>query len=65
MSLTVELPDEVIRHLEAVAAARGVSIEELAAQTLASVPVIDSEFAAMVTSTIATHGEILDRLAGT
>lgn len=65
MSVTIELPDEVLRRLEAVATARGVSVEEFAAQTLAQVPAVDADFAAIVTDTIGQHREILDRLAGT
>lgn len=65
MSLTVDLPEDVMRRLEAVAAARGVSVEEFAAETLAQVAPVDGEFAEMVTATIAAHREILDRLAET
>jgi predicted transcriptional regulator len=65
MSVTIELSDEVLARLEAVAAARGVSVEEFAAQTLAQVPVVDATFASLVTDTIAGHREILDRLAAT
>ena len=65
MSLTVDLPEDVMRRLEAVAVARGVSVEELAAETLAKVAPVDGEFAETVTATIAEHGEILDRLVET
>jgi predicted transcriptional regulator len=65
MSLTVDLPEEVMRRLEEVAVARGVSVEELAAETLAQVAPIDADFAATVSETIAEHREILDRLAET
>lgn len=65
MSLTVDLPEDVMRRLEAAAAARGVSVEELAAETLAQVAPVDEEFAETVTATIAEHREILDRLAET
>ena len=65
MALTVELPDDVIRRLTAVAASRGVSIEELAAQTLAQIPTVDNAFAATVTATIGEHRDILERLAET
>jgi plasmid stability protein len=34
MSMTVNVPDEVARRLEAAAAARGVTVEELAAEVL-------------------------------
>ncbi len=54
-----------MRRLEAAAAARGVSVEELAAATLAEVAPVDREFAEEVTSTIAEHRETLDRLAET
>ena len=65
MSLTVDLPEDVMRRLEAAAAARGISVEELAAETLAQVAPVDGEFAETVTATIAEHREILDRLAET
>jgi predicted transcriptional regulator len=65
MSLTVDLPEDVMRRLEAVAVARGVSVEELVAETLAQVAPIDRELAETVTATIAEHREILDRLAET
>ncbi len=65
MSLTVDLPEEVMRRLEEVAVARGVSVEELAAETLAQVAPIDTDFAATVSETIVEHREILDRLAET
>lgn len=54
-----------MRRLEAVAVARGVSVEELVAETLAHVVPVDGEFAETVTATIAEHREILDRLADT
>lgn len=65
MTVTIELPDEVLRRLEAVANARGVSVEQLAAETLSQVPAVDGDFAAIVTDTIGQHREILDRLAAT
>jgi predicted transcriptional regulator len=65
MSVTIELSDEVLARLEALAAARGVSVEEFAAQTLAQVPAVNDAFAAIVTDTISAHREILDRLAAT
>ena len=65
MTVTIELSDEVLRRLEAAAHARGISVEELATQTLSQVPVVDSDFAAIVTDTISQHREILDRLAAT
>jgi len=65
MSLTVELTDEVLRRLEVIAAARGLSVEELAAQTLALLNDGEGGFADVVTETIAEHREILDRLAST
>lgn len=34
MSMTVNVPDDVARRLEAAAAARGVTVEELAAEVL-------------------------------
>lgn len=63
--LTLELSDEVMSRLVAVAVARGVSVEELAAQTLAQVPAVDAEFVSLVSETIAEHRVILDRLANT
>lgn len=65
MALTVELSEDVMRRLQTLAAARGVSIEQLAAQTLAQIPAVDADFAAVVTGTIGKHREILDRLATT
>lgn len=65
MSLTVDLPEDVLRRLEAVAVERGVSVEELAAETLAQVALVDGQFGELVTSTIAEHRETLDRLAQT
>ncbi len=65
MSLIVELSDEALARLEAAARARGVSVEELAAETLSSVPAVDGDFAALVTATITEHREILDSLAAT
>ena len=65
MSLTVELPDDVLLRLEAAASARGVSVEELVAETLSQVPAVDGEFASLVTGTIAEHRDILDSLAAT
>jgi hypothetical protein len=65
MSVIVELSDEVLARLEAAATARGVSVEELAAETLSHVPAVDSQFAALVTDTIAEHRQILDSLAAT
>ncbi|CAN5556740.1 hypothetical protein BH10ACT3_BH10ACT3_06590 [soil metagenome] len=65
MRLTVDLAEDVIRRLEALAAARGVTVERLAAQALASVETADGEFAETVAATIAEHREILDRLAET
>jgi hypothetical protein len=38
MPLTVELPDDVLLRLRATAAARGISVEQLAVETLALVP---------------------------
>jgi hypothetical protein len=65
MPLTVDLPADIMRRLEAAAAARGVSVEELAAETLAQVAPVDVGFAEMVTATISEHEEILGRLAET
>ena len=72
MSLIVELTPEVLARLEAVANAREVSVEELAAIdhldrgiTLAGVPAGDRDFAGLVTSTITEHRQILDSLAAT
>ena len=65
MRLTVDLAEDVIRRLEAMAAARGVSVEQFAAQALESVETADGEFAETVSATIAEHREILERLAET
>ena len=65
MTLTVELPEDVMRRLQTATAAHGVSIEQLAAQTLAQIPAVDADFAAIVTGTIGEHREILDRSATT
>ena len=50
MSLIVELTAEALARLEAAANARGVTVEELAAETLSHVPAVDSEFASLVTT---------------
>ncbi len=65
MSLIVELSDEVLARLQAAAKARGVSVAELATETLSHVPAVDGDFASFVTSTITEHREILDSLAAT
>ena len=65
MTLIVELTAEALARLEAAANARGVSVEELAAETLSHVPAVGSDFAMFVTATIAEHREILDSLAAT
>jgi len=65
MPLTVDLPADIMRRLEAAAAARGVSVEELAAETRAQVAPVDVGFAETVTATISEHEEILGRLAET
>lgn len=65
MALIVELSDEVLARLEAAANARGVSVAELAAETLSHVPAVDGDFASLVTSTITEHREILESLAAT
>lgn len=62
MSLIVELSDEALARLEAAATTCGVSVEELAAETLSHVPAVDGTFARIVTSTIAEHRDILDSL---
>ena len=65
MRLIVELTAEALARLEAAANARGVSVEELAAETLSHVPAVDSDFAGLVTSTITEHRDILVSLAAT
>lgn len=65
MTLTVELTDEALARLGAAATARGVSIEELAAEMLSHIPAVDGDFASLVTSTVAEHRHILDSLAAT
>ena len=65
MTLSVEVSPEVLARLQAVACARGVTVEQLAAETLAHVAVADPEVQSLVRETIAEHQEILDRLAAT
>lgn len=65
MALVLELSDEVIVRLEAAARARGISVEQLAAETLSKVPPVDGDFAPLVSETIAEHRDILDSLAAT
>lgn len=65
MSLTVELSDALLARLQIAAAARGISVEQLAVQTLAQIPPVDADFATIVARTIGEHRETLDRLAAT
>lgn len=65
MTLNVEVSPEVLARLEAAASARGVTIEQLAAETLAQVAAADAEVLGVVRDTVAEHREILDRLAAT
>lgn len=55
MSLIVELSDEVFARLVVAANARGVSVEELAVETLSHVPAVDGDFAGLVASTVIEH----------
>lgn len=65
VTLSVEVSPEVLARLEAAASARGVSVEQLAADTLAQVATADIEVLGLVRDTVAEHREILDRLAET
>jgi hypothetical protein len=65
VTLSVEVSPEVLARLEAAASARGVSVEQLAADTLAQVAAADVEVLILVRDTVAEHREILDRLAET
>src|SRR5690606_30060125 len=65
VTLSIEVPPEVLARLEAAASARGVTVEQLAADTLAQVATVDAEVLDVVRDTVAEHREILDRLAAT
>lgn len=68
MTVTVTVPDELAARLQAAAAARGTSVEQLAIEMLSAVeiePVVDSRFAGLVSDTITEHQAIVDRLAAT
>jgi hypothetical protein len=65
VTLSIEVPPEVLARLEAAAAARGISVEHLAADTLAKVATADVEVLSLARTTVAGHREILDRLAET
>lgn len=65
MRLTIDLPDGVMTRFAAIASARGVSIEHVAAEALAKVALDDGEFAVTVEEVISTHRDVLDRLADT
>lgn len=41
------------------------SVEQLATETLSQIPAVDSDFAFLVSDTIAQHRDILDSLAET
>lgn len=56
---------EILSRLEAAASARGVTVEQLAAEALAQVAAVDVELLGIVRDTVAEHREILDRLAET
>lgn len=63
--MKVELSPEVLARLNATASARGVTVEQFAADALAHVPVSDSDLLRVVREVIAEDREILDRLAET
>ncbi|HKY15612.1 MAG TPA: hypothetical protein VJM33_11870 [Microthrixaceae bacterium] len=65
MTLRVEVSPEVLARLKAVASERGVSVEKLAADTLAQIAAADAEVLGAARDTVAEHREILDRLAAT
>jgi plasmid stability protein len=68
MTVTVTVPDELAARLQAAAAARGTSVEQLAIEMLSAVeiePVVDSGFAGRASDTITEHQAIVDRLAAT
>lgn len=65
VTLSVEVPADVLARLEAAASARGVTVEQFAADALAQVATADAEVLGVVRETVAEHREILDRLAGT
>lgn len=65
MTLNVEVSPEVLAWLASAASARGVTVEQLAAETLAQVAAADAEVLGVVRDTVAEHREILDRLAVT
>lgn len=61
--LVIDLPDDVMRRLESVAATQGVRVEDLAARVLVELALLEPEFAATVKQTIEDHRQTLDRLA--
>ncbi len=66
VTLQVELsPDVFLTRLRSVASARRITVEQLAADTLARVAGVDVELADVVRGTISEHSETLDRLART
>ena len=65
MAVTLNLPNDVVERLSANAAARGLTLEQLAEETLAQVPAIDADVANLLAHTVAEHRETLDRLATT
>ena len=76
MVITLTISDETARRIEAVAATRGETIEQVTAEALDSSPLlagpagggnalVDEEFIALVDDVIVEHRTILDRLAAT
>lgn len=63
--MSVEASPAVLARQEAAASARGVTVEQLADDTLARVASADAEVLDVVRDTVAEHREILDRLAAT
>lgn len=64
MILRVEVSAEVLAQLQASAEVRGVTVDQLAAETIAQAATAD-DVLGVVRDTVTEHGEILDRLTGT
>ena len=63
--MKVELSPEVLARLNATASARGVTVEQFAADALARAAVSNGDVLRVVREVIAEDREILDRLAET
>lgn len=63
--MKVELSPEVLARLNATASARGVTVEQFAADALAQAAVSNGDVLRVVREVIAEDREILDRLAET